>query len=234
MTLSGNSPTGAAAPAAVRTPRPQADTASETVAGGPVYEAAKRCMDVSLSIVLLVVLSPLLLLTAVGIKLTSRGPVLFAHRRAGRAGRAFTMYKFRSMRAGAEGQRNVLAVQNEQSGPVFKIADDPRLTPLGRLLRRSSIDELPQLFNVLIGQMSLVGPRPLWLPEARGARGPARLRTAVKPGLTCLWQISGRSELSYPTWVQLDLFYIRHRSLLLDLLILARTIPAVLSARGAY
>ncbi len=117
---------------------------------------------------------------------------------------------------------------------MFKIADDPRLTPVGLWLRRSSVDELPQLFNVLRGEMSIVGPRPLWLPEARQAIGPARGRAAVKPGLTCLWQISGRSELAYDEWVSLDLCYIRNRSLLLDLMIIIQTVPAVISARGAY
>ena len=144
------------------------------------------------------------------------------------------MYKFRTMRNGAQDERELVAHLNEQTGPVFKIAADPRVTWIGRFLRRSSIDELPQLFNVLSGKMSLVGPRPLWLPEALQSVGAARLRMRIKPGLTCLWQISGRSELTYDQWVLLDLYYIRHRSLLLDLLIIAQTIPAVLSARGAY
>jgi len=168
------------------------------------------------------------------VKLTSRGPVLFRQVRAGLNELPFTMFKFRTMRLGAEDDRELLAHLNEQSGPVFKIPEDPRLTPVGRFLRRSSLDELPQLFNVLRGEMSLVGPRPLWMVEARQARGAARLRTLVKPGLTCLWQISGRSELDYDTWVEMDLFYIRRRSFLLDLLITIQTIPAVLSGRGAY
>jgi len=198
------------------------------------YGWAKRTLDVVFSLALLIVLAPFLVLVVALIKLTSPGPVLFKQKRAGLGGRPFTMYKFRTMRDGAENDREHLAHLNEQDGPVFKIADDPRLTAVGRFLRQSSIDELPQLFNVLAGDMSLVGPRPLWWPEARQATGPAALRMAVVPGLTCLWQISGRSELSYEQWVKLDLCYIRRRNTLLDLLILAQTVPAVLFGRGAY
>lgn len=202
--------------------------------GSGAYERAKRVLDVSVSLSSIIVLAPFLALMAAAIKLTSPGPVIFKQKRAGRDGRPFTMYKFRTMRLGAEEDRKFLAHLNEQSGPIFKIAEDPRLTRVGRFLRRSSVDELPQLFNVLRGDMSMVGPRPLWLPEAVQAAGMARLRSGVKPGLTCLWQISGRSELSYEEWVLLDLYYICHRSFLLDLLILVQTIPAVISARGAY
>jgi exopolysaccharide biosynthesis polyprenyl glycosylphosphotransferase len=208
--------------------------ASEGPAAARRYEATKRLLDILLGSVLLLLTLPLCLLTAAAIKLTSRGPVLFRQRRVGRGGRVFTMYKFRSMYADAEARRVRCELANEMDGPVFKIADDPRITPLGRWLRRSSIDELPQLFNVLRGEMSLVGPRPLWEAEEERVRGAAELRTLVKPGLTCLWQISGRSELSYEHWVRLDLFYIRNRSTALDLMILVQTIPAVLSARGAF
>jgi len=196
--------------------------------------ALRRVIDVTVSALLLVALSPIMLLAAVLVKLTSRGPVLFKQTRAGQNMRPFTMFKFRTMRVGAEDDRAFLMHLNEKTGPIFKISSDPRLTRVGRFLRRSSIDELPQLFNVLLGDMTLVGPRPLWFPEAQQAVGPARLRCSVKPGLTCLWQISGRSELSYEEWVMLDLFYIQHRSFALDLMILFQTIPAVLSARGAY
>ena len=177
---------------------------------------------------------PVSLAAAAAIKLTSRGPLFFRQQRAGFGGRVFTMYKFRSMRDGAEDSRTDLIHRNEMTGPVFKIRKDPRVTRVGRFLRRSSIDELPQLINVLKGQMSLIGPRPLWVDEARRATGAARLRTAVKPGLTCLWQISGRSELTHDQWVHLDLYYIRHRNLFLDMMIFVQTIPAVLSARGAF
>ena len=203
-------------------------------AGGEAYSFSKRVLDVVLTAVLLVALMPLMLLVAVLVKLTSRGPVLFKQARAGLNGRIFTMYKFRSMRQGAEDDREFLSHLNEKDGPVFKIFEDPRLTLVGKILRRASIDELPQLFNVLVGQMSLVGPRPLWLPEARESVGRAAFRTCAKPGLTCLWQISGRSELTYNQWVELDLYYIEHRTILLDLLIMIQTIPAVLSGRGAY
>ncbi|MFW6133378.1 MAG: sugar transferase [Planctomycetota bacterium] len=203
-------------------------------AGSALYECAKRVIDVVGALVLVIVSLPVMIAAAAAIKLTSRGGVLFRQVRVGRGGRAFTMYKFRSMRAGAQQDRGLLADRNIHAGPVFKVPDDPRVTRVGRFLRRSSIDELPQLINVLRGEMSLVGPRPLWLPEARSATGAARYRTTVKPGLTCLWQISGRSELSYPEWVRLDLYYITHRSIRLDVLVLVQTIPAVLSARGAY
>lgn len=202
--------------------------------GGPVYRIAKRALDILVASVLLVFLSPLLLLSAGLIRLGSRGGVLFRQQRAGQDGRAFSMFKFRTMRCDAEDDSQFLRHLNMQSGPVFKAPDDPRLVWPGRFLRRSSIDELPQLLNVLRGEMSLVGPRPLWLPEARNTHGVARLRTQVKPGLTCLWQIYGRSELSYEQWVLLDLYYIRRRGLWLDVLIMIQTIPAVLSGHGAY
>jgi lipopolysaccharide/colanic/teichoic acid biosynthesis glycosyltransferase len=210
------------------------DVPSLRPAGGRVYLATQRCLDVLLAVLGLAVLSPLMLLAAGLIKLTSRGPVLFRQERAGLNGQPFVMYKFRTMRQGAQDDREFLGHLNRQNGPVFKALEDPRLIPAGKFLRRSSIDELPQLLNVLRGEMSLVGPRPLWLPEARQVKGVATLRTLVKPGLTCLWQISGRSELSYEQWVLLDLYYIHRRNFLLDLLILIQTIPAVLSGHGAY
>lgn len=198
------------------------------------YDVIKRGLDIVLGLLLLVVTLPVSLAAAAAIKLTSRGPLFFRQQRAGFGGRVFTMYKFRSMRDGAEDSRTDLIHRNEMTGPVFKIRKDPRVTRVGRFLRRSSIDELPQLINVLKGQMSLIGPRPLWVEEARRATGAARLRTAVKPGLTCLWQISGRSELTHDQWVHLDLYYICHRNLFLDMMIFVQTIPAVLSARGAF
>ncbi len=203
-------------------------------AGDRGYLCAKRLFDFVLGFVLLIAFCPVMLLVALTVRLTSRGPVLFKQVRGGLHGKPFTMYKFRTMYDGAEDDRKFLSHHNEANGPVFKIADDPRLTRIGGFLRRSSLDELPQLFNVLMGDMSLVGPRPLWLPEAERAVGAAKRRSCVEPGLTCLWQISGRSELSYEKWVLLDLYYIRHRSLLLDFLIVAQTIPAVLSGHGAY
>ena len=191
-------------------------------------------MDLIIGTWLLLMALPLMLLTAAVIKLTSRGPVIFRQKRVGRGGRIFTMYKFRSMQQGAEDIRPLVQDLNEKDGPVFKIRDDPRLTPTGRFVRRSSIDELPQLINVLRGEMSLVGPRPMLVDEARQDHRMARVRTAVKPGLTCLWQISGRCELSYEDWLRLDLYYLRNRGLLLDLMILVQTVPAVISGHGAY
>jgi lipopolysaccharide/colanic/teichoic acid biosynthesis glycosyltransferase len=170
---------------------------------------------------------------AIVIKLTSRGPVLFKQLRCGLNGRQFVMYKFRSMINNAEQLRFELAALNEMDGPVFKSSRDPRVTPFGRIIRRFSIDELPQIFNVLRGDMSLVGPRPP-LPEevARYERWQRR-RLSMKPGMTCLWQISGRNEVSFEDWMKLDLSYIDNWSLLLDLKILLKTVPVVLMGRGA-
>ena len=198
------------------------------------YSTVKRGADIVAAATFLLLLAPLMGIVALLVKATSRGGVFFTQTRVGFNGKPFMMYKFRSMRQGAQDDRKFLSDLNEQDGPVFKIAEDPRLTLVGKLLRRSSLDELPQLWNVLKGEMAIVGPRPLWQPEAEKATDRARLRTLVKPGLTCLWQISGRSEIAYDEWVELDLYYIQNRSLLLDLLILVQTIPAVLSGRGAY
>lgn len=201
----------------------------------PVQLMIKRMVDVVGALVLLVVLAIPMLIVALLIRLTSPGPVLFKQQRAGLNGRPFTMYKFRSMVTNAEQLRHELEQLNEMSGPVFKLTDDPRVTPIGRFLRRYSIDELPQLINVLRGEMSLVGPRPLPVDEvARFDDVAHRRRLSVKPGLTCLWQISGRSELrDFKEWVRLDLEYIDHWSLWLDFKILLRTIPVVLTAKGA-
>jgi exopolysaccharide biosynthesis polyprenyl glycosylphosphotransferase len=196
--------------------------------------AVKRAIDIVVSSVLLAILLPLLVLAAAAIGLTSRGPILFLQRRIGREGTPFGMLKFRSMRRDAHDGRDELAHLNEARGPVFKIRNDPRVTRVGRVIRRWSIDELPQLFNVLAGQMSLVGPRPP-LPEEYSTYGPReRRRLHVKPGLTCIWQVSGRSELDFETWVDMDLDYISDWSVRLDLKLLAKTIPAVIRGQGAY
>ena len=183
----------------------------------------------------LIVLAPLLALIALTVKATSPGPVIFWQRRAGIHGKPFTMLKFRTMYIDAETHRSGLLGQNEMNGPVFKIHKDPRLTPVGRWLRRKSLDELPQLVNVLLGDMSLVGPRPLPLYEVEKFTNACyRRRLSMKPGLTCLWQIRGRNNVtSFDEWVRMDLEYIDHWSLSLDLLILLRTIPAVLAGAGA-
>jgi exopolysaccharide biosynthesis polyprenyl glycosylphosphotransferase len=194
----------------------------------------KRGIDVIGAALGLLVLSPLLLAVAVAIKLTSRGPILFTQMRYGRGRRRFRMYKFRTMVQDAEALQAQVESLNEQQGPIFKIRRDPRVTWLGSLLRRTSIDELPQLWNVLRGDMSLVGPRPMSLRDVnRFSEAWLMRRFSVYPGITGLWQVSGRSELPFDDWIRLDLSYIDRWSLGLDLAILARTVPAVLSGRGA-
>jgi len=199
------------------------------------YLLAKRAVDVVVSVLLLAISWPVMLLTTLAVKLTRPGPTLFAQRRAGLHGRPFVMYRFRSMREGAEEARSDLRCWNDlPGGPCFKTRQDPGLTPIGRFLRQTTIDELPQIFNVLKGEMSLVGPRPLPLTEVRADTPAERARLAVLPGLTCLGQISGRSEIPYDEWLLLDSYYVQHRSLFLDLEILLKTVPAVLSRRGAF
>jgi exopolysaccharide biosynthesis polyprenyl glycosylphosphotransferase len=194
----------------------------------------KRLIDVVACSLGLLVAGPVMLALGLLVKLDSPGPMFYRQRRTGRGGRLFTFYKLRSMHVGAHLRRSELWHLNEADGPIFKISKDPRVTRLGRWLRRTSLDELPQLLNVLKGDMSLVGPRPP-LPEEVERYEPWQMRRLdVKPGITCLWQISGRSRLGFDEWMRLDLEYIRHRSLALDLKILVRTLPAVLSREGAY
>lgn len=193
----------------------------------------KRLIDIIGSLLGLVILSPLLCLVAILIKITSDGPVFFVQERMGLRGRRFTLYKFRTMIKDAEKKLEEIKHLNEVDGPVFKIEKDPRLTPIGELLRKTSIDELPQLWNVLKGEMSLVGPRPPIPSEVEQYERWQRRRLSMRPGLTCLWQISGRSELDFDTWMKLDLKYIDNWSLLLDIIILLKTIPAVISGKGA-
>ncbi len=194
----------------------------------------KRLLDLVGASVALVLSAPLLLFTAILIKLESRGPVFYKSTRIGRGGRPFTFVKLRSMVADADSRRHHLTHLNEADGPVFKISNDPRVTRVGRFLRTTSIDEIPQFLNVLSGEMSLVGPRPP-IPEEVAQYEPLQMRRLdVRPGITCLWQISGRSRIGFQEWMRLDLEYIKHQSLALDLKILLRTIPAVLSREGAY
>lgn len=196
--------------------------------------AAKRVFDVAGAAALLVLLSPLLAVVAALVKLSSPGPVLYAQERVGRAKRRFRMWKFRTMVVDADRRMAELEHLNEADGPVFKIRKDPRITPLGAFLRKTSIDELPQLWNVLRGDLSLVGPRPLPVRDyERFACDWHRRRFSVRPGITCLWQVGGRSDIPFERWMELDLEYIDTWSLWLDLKILARTIPAVLRGRGA-
>lgn len=194
----------------------------------------KRFLDVLIATLGLIGSLPLWLAIAVAIKLDSPGPVLHIQERVGLNGRRFRFYKFRSMYADAEKRLESLLEHNEATGPVFKMRNDPRITRVGAILRRSSLDELPQLINILQGEMSLVGPRPPLPREVEQYRLSDRLRLAVKPGLTCLWQISGRSNCSFDQWMEMDTAYVRNLSLKLDLAILVRTVWAVLSCRGAY
>jgi exopolysaccharide biosynthesis polyprenyl glycosylphosphotransferase len=196
--------------------------------------AVKRAIDFAGALALLIVLAPVMVGIAVAIELTSPGPALFAQERFGYMKRRFRMYKFRTMVADAERIQGDLEERNEAAGPVFKIRADPRITPLGRWLRRTSLDELPQLWNVLVGEMSLVGPRPLPTRDVDRFSEPWLMRRfSMRPGLTCLWQIGGRSDLSFQRWIALDLEYIDRWSLWLDTLILLKTIPAVLRGTGA-
>ncbi len=205
----------------------------QTPPGDSWQLALKRAMDITVSALALVLLSPLFLLLALGVK-TTKGPVLFRQTRMGLNGRVFQMYKFRSMFVGAERDLGVLKSKNEMSGPVFKMRDDPRITSFGRFIRRFSLDELPQLWNVFVGDMSLVGPRPPIPGEVSLYDRKSRRRLSMRPGLTCTWQVSGRNEITdFQDWVALDLQYIDNWSLLKDIALLARTIPAVLLGTGA-
>ena len=195
--------------------------------------AVKRAFDIVGAVLLLLLVSPLLVALALLIRVSSRGPIIFRQERSGFHGRAFRMYKFRTMFAGAEQRRSEILHLNEMDGPVFKASDDPRRTRLGRFLRRFSLDELPQLVNIVKGEMSLVGPRPLPLYEASRIKGAQRRRLAMRPGMTGLWQISGRSMVDFDEWMRMDLEYVDRWSLALDLRILLATIPVVLRGTGA-
>jgi exopolysaccharide biosynthesis polyprenyl glycosylphosphotransferase len=230
----------------VATPRVQVDTLGDfqlvdltTLAYPTLATQTKRMVDVLLVGFGLILLFPLLLTVAVLIRVQDGGPIFFIQPRAGRGGRRFPFYKYRSMVVGAEEQRPELQEQNETDGVLFKIKDDPRVTPLGRFIRKYSIDELPQLWNVLIGDMNLVGPRPLPMSDLEGMESDPEvqywyeLRSKVKPGITGPWQVSGRSDLGFREMVQHDINYIQNWSLWLDLIVLVKTVPAVLRGRGA-
>jgi exopolysaccharide biosynthesis polyprenyl glycosylphosphotransferase len=204
----------------------------------PVFEGIdfviKRAFDILVATLLLVVLSPLLALIALAVTLSSRGPILYRSTRAGIGGAPFDCLKFRTMFVGADALQPDLERHNEASGALFKIRDDPRLTRVGRVLRRYSLDELPQLWNVLRGQMSLVGPRPLPQRDFERLEQWHMKRYLVLPGMTGLWQVSGRAELSFDDLVRLDFLYLERWSVFLDLTILVKTVPAVLWGRGAF
>jgi exopolysaccharide biosynthesis polyprenyl glycosylphosphotransferase len=201
----------------------------------PWARLVKQMIDLIGGLVLFIVFLPVMIIAAIGVKLTSKGPLFFSQQRSGLNGKPFVMYKFRTMVSDAEQKKAELAAMNEMSGPVFKVTNDPRITPIGRYLRKFSIDEFPQLYNVLRFEMSLVGPRPLPVDEVKRFNDVShRRRLSVKPGLTCLWQISGRSNIKdFDEWVRLDLEYIDNWSLWLDINILWRTIGVVLLGKGA-
>jgi exopolysaccharide biosynthesis polyprenyl glycosylphosphotransferase len=202
------------------------------LAGWPLL--FKRIMDITFSFILLVFCLPLFLIISLLIKITSQGPAFFIQERVGLNKRRFNLYKFRTMVLDAEKLINKLEHLNEVDGPAFKIKNDPRVTAFGRFLRKTSLDELPQLINVLKGDMSIVGPRPLPVRDYEGfSHDWQRRRFSVRPGLTCLWQINGRSEVSFKKWMELDLKYIDGWSFWLDIIIIAKTIPVLISGRGA-
>lgn len=199
---------------------------------GAGYQGLKRTFDILGAAALLVAFSPLLLAVLAALWITTKGQPIFAQERVGRCGRRFRMFKFRTMVLDAPKLQHL--VENEQDGPVFKNRRDPRITRVGRFLRSTSIDEMPQLVNVLLGQMSLVGPRPPVPAEVARYNGHQRRRLSVKPGLTCLWQVSGRCEIGFEQWVDMDLWYVAHQGFWTDLKLLVQTPISVLSRRGAY
>ena len=198
-----------------------------------VYRFIKRTFDIAASLAGLLVLSPILLITAIAIYIDDPGPVLFFQERDGLNGEIFKMWKFRSMYKNAPELRAKMEAQNEMDGPAFKMKNDPRITRVGRFIRKTSIDELPQLVNILFGDMSVVGPRPLPTYETAQLNETQRQRLLVKPGLVCYWQISGRSSISFDEWMEMDYRYINNASLFTDLSIIFAAVPAVLGMKGA-
>ncbi len=198
------------------------------------YDVIKRIIDITISGLALIILIPLFLVVAILIKVESTGKVIFFQDRVGKDGEIFRMYKFRSMVANAEDLKRKLILENEATGPMFKIKNDPRITTIGRFLRRTSIDELPQLFNVLKGDMSLVGPRPS-LPEEVEKFDPWMLRRLdVKPGLTCYWQVMGRNSIGFEEWMKLDIKYVNERTLWIDIKLIFKTFSVLLGDSNAY
>ncbi len=199
------------------------------------YLVSKRILDIALSVLGIIFLSPLFMIVAILIKLEDRnGRVIFKQVRVGKDGKQFIMYKFRSMVANAEELKPKLMSQNEVTGPVFKIKNDPRVTKVGRFIRKTSIDELPQLFNVLKGEMTLVGPRPPLPEEVAQYTSYEWQRLSVKPGLTCYWQVYGRNSLPFEEWIRLDLKYIQERNLIVDIKLILRTVFVLFGSKNAY
>lgn len=199
-----------------------------------VYLVTKRAIDIIFAAIGLLVFSPIMLIVVIAIKLEDfKGPILFSQERAGQLGKTFKMYKFRSMYVDAEQRLQELQHLNEQTGPVFKIKEDPRITKVGKFIRKTSLDELPQLVNVLRGEMSIVGPRPALPREVKQYNTYQKQRLLVKPGITCIWQVSGRNNIGFDEWVELDLEYIKNQSLGLDIKLILKTIPALLGDHNA-
>ena len=199
-----------------------------------IYLFSKRAIDIVGSIVGLVLLSPILLIVAIAIKLESKGSIIFSQKRIGLKGKEFKMYKLRSMVEDAEKLKKDLMKSNEMSGPMFKMKDDPRVTRVGKFIRKTSIDELPQLVNVLKGDMSLVGPRPSLPKEVKKFKPWMKKRLEVKPGLTCFWQVSGRNNIDFEDWMKLDIKYVKQRNLLLDIKLIFKTVCVLLGDENAH
>ena len=207
---------------------------SESTRGFSFYEAIKRLIDITCSFVGILVLSPLFIIIAIIIKFTSKGPVFFSQKRVGRNGKEFDMYKFRSMVVNAEELKEKLAAQNEMSGPMFKMKDDPRVTKVGKFIRKTSIDELPQLWNILKGDMSLVGPRPSLPKEVAQFDEWMYKRLEVKPGLTCYWQVSGRNNIDFEDWMKLDIRYVEEKNLWIDIKLICKTVFVLFGDKNAH
>mgnify|MGYP001435287424 FL=1 len=207
---------------------------SESTRGFSFYEAIKRLIDIICSFVGILVLSPLFIIIAIIIKFTSKGPVFFSQKRVGRNGKEFDMYKFRSMVVNAEELKEKLAAQNEMSGPMFKMKDDPRVTKVGKFIRKTSIDELPQLWNILKGDMSLVGPRPSLPKEVAQFDDWMYKRLEVKPGLTCYWQVSGRNNIDFEDWMKLDVRYVEEKNLWIDIKLIYKTVFVLFGDKNAH
>lgn len=199
-----------------------------------IYKWVKRAFDVVAAFVALVLLSPVFLITAIAIFVEDGGPIFFTQQRAGKDMQSFKIYKFRSMYKNAEDLFEKMQEQNEQTGHAFKIKDDPRITHVGKFIRRYSIDELPQLFNIIKGDMSVVGPRPILYEQMEACNAYEKQRLVVKPGLTCYWQGCGRAKIKWEQWVELDLKYIQDMSIKKDIELIIRTFPAVFGQDGAY
>lgn len=221
-------------PRAVEARLPVLDPSRGLLGANEPQLRVKRMMDFTVALVAIVLLSPVFLLLALTIKFTSPGPIFYISDRVGQYGQIIKILKFRSMYTDAEYRKAELEEVNEMSGPVFKMKDDPRITPIGRLIRKLSLDELPQLLHVLTGEMSLVGPRPAIPAEVDTYDDGERQRLLVKPGLTCIWQVSGRNDVDFDTWMRMDIEYIQEWTPRLDVALLAKTVPAVVLARGAY